>query len=85
MTRVWSNKKINSVGITQSELLVFNSFSNNSHSKADSDLGDDNEMKNDIILDTDNDTDLRKEERLENQNELSNVKIFIENKLYNKR
>lgn len=67
MTRVWSNKKINS------------------HSKANSDLGDDIDMKNHLILDTDNDTDLRKEARFENQNELSNVKIFIENKLYKKR
>lgn len=86
MTRVWKNNKISSVGNNQSEFLILNSISNNnSHSIEDSDLDNDNDLKNDIILDEVNDTDLRKIERLENQYELSNVKIFIKNKLHNNR
>lgn len=88
MTRVWRNNKVSSVVINQSEFFIRNGFSNNNpHSKADSDLDidNDNDLKNEIILDEDNDTELIKVERLENQYELSTVKIFIKNKLYNKR
>ncbi|PUB11166.1 hypothetical protein [Paenisporosarcina sp. OV554] len=88
MTRVWRNNKVSSVVINQSEFFIRNGFSNNNPlSRADSDLDidKDNDLKNEIILDEDNDTELIKVERLENQYELSTVKIFIKNKLYNKR
>ena len=83
MTTVWKNNKISLGGNNQSEFLILNSIStNHSQLSAASDLENDNELINEGSLDEVNDTDLSKEERVENHYELSNVKIFI-NKLHN--
>jgi hypothetical protein len=86
MTRVWRNNQIGSEGNNQSEFLTCNSCPNNQlSSKAESDLDNDNDLKSYINLDEVDDTDLRNGERLENQDALSNVKIFIKDKQDNKR
>ena len=79
MTKVWRNNNLRSDGNNQSDLWTPNS---NSNSRAESDLNNEKDLRNEINMVVGNVTDIRNEESSEKQDDSSNVKMS--NK-YNRR